>query len=142
MAYLRATCGLPLAAGQSEITVEGCRDLIAEGAVDVCNLDASWGGGPTAWLRVAHTAAAFGVQMAHHGEPVLGAHLLAAVPNGTYVETHHPDRDPLFHTGLVDRGEIRGGHYMLTEAPGFGVGYDAAFVSRYEHARMDVRSKP
>ena len=142
MAYLRATCGLPLAAGQSEITVEGCRDLIAEGAVDVCNLDASWGGGPTAWLRVAHTAAAFGVQMAHHGEPVLGAHLLAAVPNGTYVETHHPDRDPLFHTGLVDRGEIRGGHYMLTEAPGFGVGYDAAFVTRYEHARMDLRSKP
>jgi D-galactarolactone cycloisomerase len=138
MALLRATSGLPIAAGQSEITAEGCRDLIAGGAVDVCNLDASWGGGPTAWLRVAHMAACFGVQMAHHGEPVLGAHLLAAVDNGTFVETHHPDRDPLFHGGLTGRGRIEGGHYHLGEAPGFGVGYDAEFVRRYEHASFDL----
>lgn len=138
MALLRATSGLPMCAGQSEITVEGCRDLIAGGAVDVCNLDASWGGGPTAWLRVAHLASAFGVQMAHHGEPVLGAHLLAAVENGTYVETHHPDRDPLFHGGLVDRGAIRDGHYQLTDQPGFGVGYDPEFIRKYEIARFDL----
>jgi D-galactarolactone cycloisomerase len=141
MALLRATCGLPIAAGQSEITAEGCRNLVAEGAVDVCNLDASWGGGPTAWLRVAHMAATFGVQMAHHGEPVVGSHLLAAVPNGTYVETHHPDRDPLFHIGLVDRGAFVDGHYRLTEVPGFGVGYEPAFIAKYEHARLDVRTK-
>lgn len=138
MALLRATGGLPIAAGQSEITVEGCRDLIAGGAVDVCNLDASWGGGPTAWLRVAGLAACHGVQMAHHGEPVLGAHLLAAVDNGTFVETHHPDRDPLFHGGLTGRGRIENGHYHLTEAPGFGVGYEPGFVRKYEHARFDL----
>lgn len=138
MALLRATSGLAIAAGQSEITAEGCRDLIAGRAVDVCNLDASWGGGPTAWLRVAHMAACFGVQMAHHGEPVLGAHLLAAVDNGTFVETHHPDRDPLFHGGLTGRGLIDGGHYHLGDAPGFGVGYDVGFVRRYEHARFEL----
>jgi D-arabinonate dehydratase len=140
MALLRATCGIPIAAGQSEITAEGCRDLIAGGAVDVCNLDASWGGGPTAWLRVAGMAACYGVQMAHHGEPVLGAHLLAAVSNGTYVETHHPNRDPLFHGGLTGRGEIKDGHYHLTDAPGFGVGYDPAFIRAHEHARFDLKA--
>lgn len=138
MALLRATCGLPIAAGQSEITAEGCRDLVAGGAVDVCNLDASWGGGPTVWLRVAHMAACFGVQMAHHGEPVVGAHLLAAVQNGTYVETHHPDRDPLFHGGITGRGRIADGAYHLTEAPGWGVGYDAEFVRAHERARFDL----
>lgn len=140
MALLRATTGLPMAAGQSEITAEGCRDLIAGGAVDVCNLDASWGGGPTVWLRVAKLAACYGVQMAHHGEPVVGAHLLAAVENGTYVETHHPDRDPLFHGGITNRGEIANGLYYLSESPGFGVGYDPAFIKAHEHARFDVKA--
>lgn len=137
MAVLRATCGLPIAAGQSEITAEGCRDLIAGGAVDVCNLDASWGGGPTVWLRVARMAACYGIQMAHHGEPVVGAHLLAAVENGTYLETHHPDRDPLFHGGITGRGRIEGGAYHLTEAPGWGVGYESGFVQKYEKARFE-----
>src|SRR5690606_29791574 len=71
---LRHATGMAIASGQSEISAEGCRDLITEGAIDVCNLDASWGGGPTVWLRVAKTAGLFGVQMAHHGEPLLGAH--------------------------------------------------------------------
>jgi D-arabinonate dehydratase len=141
MALLRATSGLPMAAGQSEITAEGCRDLIAGNAVDVCNLDASWGGGPTVWLRVARMAACYGVQMAHHGEPVVGAHLLAAVENGTYVETHHPDRDPLFHGGITGRGKIEAGHYHLTEAPGWGVGYDPQFVKAHERARFDLSAK-
>jgi D-arabinonate dehydratase len=100
-------------------------------AIDVCNLDASWGGGPSVWLRVARMAACFGVQMGHHGEPVLGAQLLAAVQNGTYVETHHPERDPIFHRMITGRGEISAGQYVLPQAPGWGVGFDADFIARY-----------
>ena len=40
------------------------------GAIDVCNFDASWAGGPTNWRRnaaVAHTY--YGVELAHHEEP-------------------------------------------------------------------------
>ena len=44
-------------AGQSEISRAGCRDLMMAGAIDVCNFDASWGGGPTEWRRVAALAA-------------------------------------------------------------------------------------
>jgi len=131
MAAMRATSGLPICAGQSEITAQGCRDLMTGGAIDVCNIDASWGGGPTAWLRIAKMAAAFGVEMAHHGEPLVGAHLLAAVENGTYLETHHPDRDPVFHKMVVGRGAIANGYYTLPSAPGWGVTFDPDMVAKY-----------
>ena len=39
----------------------------------------------------------FAVEMGHHEEPQIAAHLSASVPNGTYLETFHPERDPLFY---------------------------------------------
>ncbi|MDB5534421.1 MAG: mandelate racemase/muconate lactonizing enzyme family protein [Hyphomicrobiales bacterium] len=131
MAQMRLKSGLPICAGQSEITAEACRDLVLTGAIDVCNLDASWGGGPTAWLRVAKMAACFGVEMGHHGEPVVGSHLLAAVANGTYVETHHPDRDPIFHKMVGGRGKIANGYYELPQAHGWGVTLDEEMIAKY-----------
>lgn len=137
LALLRGQTGVPIAAGQSEITVQDCRDLMLDAAIDICNLDASWGGGPSAWLRVAHMAAAFGVQMGHHGEPLLGAHLLAAVQNGTYLETHHPDRDPVFHRMAVDKGTIDSGAYVLGEAPGWGFVLDQEFMNAHVVDRVN-----
>jgi len=69
--------------------------------------------------------------MAHHGDPLVGAHLLAAVDNGTYLETHHPDRDPVFHQMVVGRGTIANGYYTLPDAPGWGVTFDPAMVAKY-----------
>ena len=57
MAAARNHTGIPICAGQSEISRAGCRDLMMSGAIDVCNFDASWGGGPTEWRRVAALAA-------------------------------------------------------------------------------------
>lgn len=131
MAAVRAASGLPIVAGQSEITAEACRDLLMDGAIDICNIDASWGGGPSAWLRIAHTAHCFGARMAHHGEPVIGAPLLAAVANGTYVETHHPQRDPIFHQMIQGRGRIADGVYTLPTAPGWGVSFDPDFIKHH-----------
>ena len=131
MAAVRMLTGLPVVAGQSEVTAQACRDLITDGAIDICNIDASWGGGATPWLKIAHMADCFGVGMAHHGEPVVGAQLLAAVPNGTYVETHHPDRDPIFHKMIQGRGEISGGKYRLPTAPGWGVSFDPDFIKHH-----------
>jgi D-galactarolactone cycloisomerase len=136
LAWLRQHAGLPIAAGQSEITAEGCFDLMMANAIDICNLDASWGGGPTAWRRVAGAAACIGIQMAHHGEPVIGAHLLAATASGTYLETHHPSRDPIFHRAVAGRGMIADGVYHMSEAPGFGVQYDDEFLAKYTLDRV------
>src|SRR5699024_11041704 len=47
MKDVRNMAGIPVTAGQSEDSPAGCIRLMTSGAIDVCNFDASWGGGPT-----------------------------------------------------------------------------------------------
>src|SRR5260370_12584160 len=61
------------------------RNLIASGAIDVCNFDASWGGGPTQWRRIAGLASAYGVRMAHHPEPQNSPPLPGSISHRTSV---------------------------------------------------------
>jgi D-arabinonate dehydratase len=131
MASARNITGIPICAGQSEISRAGCRDLMVAGAIDVCNFDASWGGGPTEWRRVAALADCFGVQMAHHEEPQIAAHLLASVPHGTYLETFHPDRDPMFYNLVANRSAFENGQYAVPQGPGFGLELDEALIAKY-----------
>jgi L-alanine-DL-glutamate epimerase-like enolase superfamily enzyme len=131
MAAVRNMTGIPVCAGQSEIGRAACRDLMAAGAIDVCNFDASWGAGPTEWRRVAGLAAAFGVEMAHHEEPQISAHLLASVAHGTYLETFHPDRDPLFYTLVANRSPFDNGRYKVPSGPGFGLELDEAVIAKF-----------
>ncbi len=131
MRDVRAATGIPVAAGQSEVTMAGVRDLIADGAVDVCNFDSSWSGGPTVWRKVAGLAAAYAVEMAHHEEAQVAAHLLASVPHGTYVECFDEERDPIFWGLFANRPRIAAGNYALPEGPGFGIELDRDYIRRY-----------
>jgi len=131
MAHVRAVGGVPIAAGQSEVARNGCRDLMLDGAIDVCNFDSSWGGGASEWLRVAALAKCFSVEMAHHEEPQVASQLLAAVSNGTYLETFHPDRDPLFYRLLANRSVPTNGMYVLNNQPGFGLELDQMAIDKY-----------
>lgn len=126
---------VPVCAGQSEIGRAGARDLIADGAIDVCNFDASWSGGPSEWRRVAGLAACYGVQMAHHEESQVAVHLIASVPHGTYVEAFHPDRDPIFWHLNVNRPPLLGGSFAVPDGPGLGIRFDWNWVDRY---RLDT----
>jgi D-arabinonate dehydratase len=131
MAAARNLTGIPICAGQSEISRSGCRDLMMAGAIDVCNFDASWGGGPTEWRRVAALAACFEVEMAHHEEPQIAAHLLASQAHGTYLEMFHPDRDPLFYQLVANRSPLIDGRYAVPQGPGFGLQLDAAVIAKH-----------
>lgn len=131
MRDVRMKAGVRVAAGQSEMSRKGVTDLITSGAIDVCNFDASWSGGPTEWRRVAGIASAYGVEMGHHEEAQIAAHLLASVPHGTYVEVFHPDRDPLFWNLIANRPAIEGGIYELPEGPGWGLELDEDYIKTY-----------
>ena len=120
-----------VAAGQSEISRVGMREMMAAGAIDVCNYDASWGGGPTEWRRVAALAAAFEVQLGHHEEAQIGAHLLASQPHGTYVEAFSPTRDPIFWNLIENRPSLLNGEFPLPDRPGFGWVLDEAFIEKH-----------
>ena len=119
---VRMRGNVAVAAGQSEHSRVGMRELMVMGAIDVCNYDASWGGGPTEWRRVAALAAAFDVELAHHEEAHLGAHLLASVPGGTFVEAFTPTRDPIFWNILVGSPDDRGWHVPPARAARARVG--------------------
>jgi L-alanine-DL-glutamate epimerase-like enolase superfamily enzyme len=118
-------------AGQSELSAAGCRDLMAEGAIDVCNFDASWSGGPTEWRRAASIAHAYDVQMGHHEEPHVAAHLLASIPHGTVVEAFHPDRDPIWWNLIANRLTLTDGRIELSDAPGLGWQLDPDFLEAH-----------
>lgn len=131
MRDVRLTTGMQVVAGQSEDTRAGLRDLISAGAVDACNADASWIGGPSEWRRVAALASMYEVDMAHHEEPQISAHLLASIPHGTYLETFDPDRDPVFWNMIANRRPFVDGDYLVPEGPGFGLELDWDYIERY-----------
>ncbi len=131
LATVRMRGGIPVCAGQSELSASGCRDLMNAEAIDVCNFDASWSGGPTEWRRAAAMALAYDVQMGHHEEPHVAAHLLASQPHGTYVECFHPDRDPLWWNLITNRPHAYDGWIELSDRPGLGWELDADYIERY-----------
>jgi D-galactarolactone cycloisomerase len=121
---------VPVCAGQSEFSPAGCRDMMAMGAIDVCNFDSSWSGGPTVWRRVAAIAESYDVQMAHHEEPQIACHLIGAAPNGTYAECFHPDRDPFWWNLIANRPQLDGGLLTLPDGPGLGWALDWDYINR------------
>jgi L-alanine-DL-glutamate epimerase-like enolase superfamily enzyme len=135
MRDVRMMTGVPVTAGQSETTPAGVKDLMIKGAIDFCNFDASWSGGPTQWRRVAGMASIFGVRMAHHEEPQISAHLLGSVSHGTYVETFLPERDPIFWNMIANREAVKDGLYSVPEAPGWGLVLDEDWIARYRADR-------
>lgn len=131
MRDVRYQSGARVCAGQSEFSAGGCRDLMVSGAIDVCNFDSSWSGGPTEWRRVAAMAHVFDVMMTHHEEPQVASHLLASIPHGGYVECFHPDRDPIWWGLIANRPPLRDGILELSERPGLGWELDGDYIERY-----------
>jgi D-galactarolactone cycloisomerase len=133
MREVRARGQIPVCAGQSEYSPGACRDLMEAGAIDVCNFDSSWSGGPTSWRRMAALAELYSVDLAHHEEPQVGAHLLASQPRGTYLEVFHPDRDPIWWNLIANRPQLVEGAMALPTGPGLGWELDTDFI---EHHRV------
>jgi L-alanine-DL-glutamate epimerase-like enolase superfamily enzyme len=131
MRDVRYRSGARVCAGQSELSAGGCRDLMVESAIDFCNFDGSWSGGPTEWRRVAAMAASFDVKMCHHEEAHIGGHLLASIPHGTFADTMHEDRDPIWNHMITNHPRPHEGFITLPDAPGLGWQLDEDFISKY-----------
>jgi len=132
MARVRQVTRIPINAGQSEFSSHGVRRLLAAGAVDYVNLDASECGGITEWRRAAGMCAVHGVKMAHHEEPQIATHMLAAIAHGTYVECFaNIQRDPLWPQLVANRPAIKDGLIGVPQGPGFDLIFDPAFIKKY-----------
>jgi len=131
MNTVREESGIAVTAGQSEITPAGCKRLLESDAADIVNYDASLGGGPTAWLKVAAVAEANDVAMGHHEEPQIAMHLLSAVPNGRFVECFHPDLDPVWYELVTNTPPVENGQLQLPDKPGLGLELNDKLIDEY-----------
>jgi D-arabinonate dehydratase len=129
MAAVRKATGLKISAGQSELSSFGCRDLMTAGAIDICNFDASWSGGPTEWWRMAALAGRMGIGVCQHIEPQIGAMMVAAAPTGTFAEMLLPWRDPFFLKLIADQKPMQNGCYPLPTRPGWGMVFDQDYFA-------------
>ena len=132
MAQVRRATSIPINAGQSEITSHAIRRLLAAGAVDYVNYDASEGGGVTDWRRAAALCATAGVAMTHHEESQIAQHLISAIPHGAYIECFgDPARDPVWHRMWTNRPPLVDGCMPLSPGAGFGIELDGDMISRF-----------
>ena len=129
---VREAIDIPISAGQGEISRFGCRDLITNEAVDILNVDVTIAGGITEWRKIAAMAGMFGIGMGHHEEPQVAIQLLAAVPNGLYVEVFPDrDRDPMWYDLPVPPPVIKDGYMEVPQGNGLGMDLDMATISKY-----------
>jgi len=134
-AALAGTVDLPVTAGENEFGVQGFRELIGSGGVDIVQPDASRSGGITEAWRVAGLAREHGLRVATHSwcdavAVVANAHVVAAAPNGLTVEIDQTG-NPFITDLLVEPLRVTDGHLHLSDAPGLGIELDPHVVDRY-----------
>ena len=131
---LRGTVGVPLAAGENEFGVQGFRELIRTGAVDIVQPDASRCGGISETWRVAKMAAEAGLRVATHSWSdaiaiMANAHVISSVPNGITVEVDRTG-NPFIEDLLLQPLQITDGQLQLSDAPGLGIELNFEAVDR------------
>lgn len=118
--------GLPIATGENLHSPWEFRHLIASGGVSYPEPDVTNCGGVTAFLKIAHLAETFGLPVTSHGAHDLTVHLLAAVPNRSYLEAHGFGLERYIAEPLV----IDEGFAVAPDRPGHGIGFDWAGLER------------
>ena len=121
----KATCAwparppTPIAVGESMYSIAQFREYLDRGAAGIVQVDVARIGGITPWLKVAHLAEAFNVHVCPHFLMELHVSLVAAVPNGRYVE-HIPQLRGITRTEMT----IEDGRALAPETVGLGIDWD------------------
>jgi L-alanine-DL-glutamate epimerase-like enolase superfamily enzyme len=118
--------GLPLATGENFHSLYEFQRFIAAGAVAFPEPDLATLGGVTPWLKVAKLAEAHNLPVTSHGVHDLHVHLLAAVPNRSFLEAHGFGLERFMEHALT----IEDGHATAPDRPGHGVVLDWGALER------------
>jgi L-alanine-DL-glutamate epimerase-like enolase superfamily enzyme len=124
---------IPLGTGEHEYTRFGIRDLLLAEAADVVQADCVRAGGFTEMLKISALTQAWNVKFAPHAMENVHHHLVAAAPNGLFLE-----RLLLFEevTSRVfaDAPVPRNGYMHINDEPGLGLQLDLDFVLAHDDA--------
>lgn len=112
--------GLPIAAGENLRSLWDFKHLIASGGVTFPEPDVTNCGGVTHFMKIAHLAEAFNLPVTSHGAHDVTVHLLAAVPNRSYLEAHGFGLDRYIAEPL----KLVDGFAIAPSTPGHGITFD------------------
>ena len=121
MAFVRDHVPMSVAAGEYGYDPWYFRDMLAAGAVDILQADATRCLGVTGWLEAANLAYAFGTPFSAHTAPAVHAHAGCAAPQISHVEYFH---DHVRIEQMLFEGvpEVKNGRlYPDPERPGLGL---------------------
>ncbi len=122
-----AELGIPIATGENLHTHAEFERMARRGRVAVLQPDVTNVGGVTAWMKVAHTAAARHIPVSSHGAHDIHVHLLAAVPNSSFLEVHRFGLDEFLSQPLV----LRDGCVIPPGEPGLGLNFKWDALKEY-----------
>ena len=130
---------IPLAAGENEFGMQGFRELMDSGAVQVVQPDCCRCGGLTEARRIAKRAGARGLPFAPHTWSdavalVANMHLVASERNSLTVEIDRTG-NPFIDELLTEPFEIRDGMVRVPNGPGLGIELNEEVVARHEIPR-------
>ena len=120
--------GVPVAAGENLHTLGEFRHLIASGGVSYPEPDITRCGGVTAFLKIAHLAEAFGLPVTSHGAHDITVHLLAAVPNRSFLEVHGFGLERY----IADPLRFIDGNAVAPDRPGHGIMFNWKELDRLQ----------
>ena len=86
LSEIRHSISMPLASGELEYSKYGFKELISRGGCDIAQPDVGHVGGITEWLKIAHIAHSFNIQIAPHAHQLVHLHLGCATPNLKVIE--------------------------------------------------------
>ncbi len=133
-AEIAAAVDVAIATGEIHQTRWEFRELIERRAATILQPDVGVAGGITEWMRIAATAASFGVPVAPHWHANLHAQGAAATPNLLAVEHFDLGKDIYNFERLLtpaSRLEARDGMVHLSDRPGIGIELDQAAVDEF-----------
>jgi D-galactarolactone cycloisomerase len=135
---LRPRIRVPLAAGENDFGVQGFRELIRAGALDVVQPDTCRAGGITECVRIGRLAREAGLTVGTHtwSDAVAltaNAHFVASLPHGLTVEIDQTG-NPFIEDLLEEPLRIEDGRLALGTAPGLGISPNEDVLQRLNAA--------
>lgn len=123
---------VPVATGEMEYGRWRHQELLSRAKSIILQTDAAVCGGITEFRRIAAMAAGTGTVVCPHWFHDLHVHLVAAIPNGPFVEFFSDDQVLNFRRLVTKQLEIRpDGTLALPTAPGLGFDFDEDVVQSY-----------
>jgi L-alanine-DL-glutamate epimerase-like enolase superfamily enzyme len=115
----------PVCTGEQLYNVYEVRRLLEQTSVRYLNIDLQRCGGITGWIKFAHLAEAYGVEVAAHGYPHIGAHLVSGTRNAVTGESL-----PWWDRIAGPRSPVEAGQVKAPAEPGIGIHLDPSALER------------